>query len=298
MSETGNSKAKLIGRIPQGTRLCQFYQDKEELGETLIHYFEAGLANNDLCILITAEPTESSDTRKSLEHGVKNSQGFFESGQLRILDASDCFPTLGKFDVDRHLAAWKEKIGRAQAEGYTGIRTATDISWFNSQNREAFSQYESLISDIISEYPMTTICCYPADRYTPLQYIEIFKNHRFLLSKENSELKLIENLGRSQEFEERKQLMESLQESEEKYRLMAENVTDVIWTMDMNLNFTYMSPSVFRARGFTAEEAMAISIHEYLPPDSYQAAMEIFAEELENEKNPGTDPFRSRTLEL
>ena len=38
--------------------------------------------------------------------------------------------------------------------------------------------------------------------------------------------------------------------------MIAENTADIIWTMDFNLNFTYISPSVTQVRGYTVEEAM------------------------------------------
>jgi PAS domain S-box-containing protein len=46
-------------------------------------------------------------------------------------------------------------------------------------------------------------------------------------------------------------------QSEKKYRFLAENVLDVIWTSDLELNVTYISPSVERFLGFTVEEAHA-----------------------------------------
>jgi PAS domain S-box-containing protein len=63
-------------------------------------------------------------------------------------------------------------------------------------------------------------------------------------------------------------LYRKLQESEAHYRLLAEHVTDVIWTMDLELHFTYVSPSVRRMRGYTAAEAQAQTLEEALTPDS------------------------------
>lgn len=61
---------------------------------------------------------------------------------------------------------------------------------------------------------------------------------------------------------------EEVENSERKYRLLANNSTDVIWTLDLDGHITYISPSIYNLRGFTPEEAINQSIDEMVCPNS------------------------------
>jgi PAS domain S-box-containing protein len=61
----------------------------------------------------------------------------------------------------------------------------------------------------------------------------------------------------------------ALEESEKRYRRLADHSADVIWTMDpTTLRYTYISPSIKRLRGLTVEEALAESLAASLMPES------------------------------
>ncbi|WP_447971201.1 hybrid sensor histidine kinase/response regulator [Nitrospira sp. M1] len=90
-----------------------------------------------------------------------------------------------------------------------------------------------------------------------------------------------------------------LQASEARYRLLANNLTDVIWLMALDgRRFTYISPSVTSLLGFTPEEAMTHSLDEVLTPDSARQARAVLDEELRLESTGNADRFRSFLLEL
>ena len=90
----------------------------------------------------------------------------------------------------------------------------------------------------------------------------------------------------------------TIRENEEKYRLLAENATDVIWTMDLGLNITYVSPSVYDLRGFTPEEAVKHKLPELMSPESVSRLMDRVAEDLKRIRETGQKSPEPEVLEI
>jgi two-component system, cell cycle sensor histidine kinase and response regulator CckA len=97
----------------------------------------------------------------------------------------------------------------------------------------------------------------------------------------------------------RKRAEDDLRKSEERYRMIAENMHDTIWTMDLDKNYTYISPSVFRMRGYTPEEIKNIPLNAQMTPASYAEIEKQLSEEMAREiSGDAFDPNRSITMEL
>jgi len=96
----------------------------------------------------------------------------------------------------------------------------------------------------------------------------------------------------------RRHVAEALREALDRYRLISDNTNDVIWMLDpSSMRFVYISPSVYKLRGYTPEEVKAEPLENSMTPESLQIVMEklsIHAAALLS----GDDSARTATIEL
>jgi len=80
------------------------------------------------------------------------------------------------------------------------------------------------------------------------------------------------------ELKQLKTLLEVIKESESKYRFLTENSNDVIWMMDMGLNFTYISRSTEKLFGYKIDERVKVSMDKIVTQKSYQKIILVLSQ--------------------
>jgi diguanylate cyclase (GGDEF)-like protein/hemerythrin-like metal-binding protein/PAS domain S-box-containing protein len=85
-------------------------------------------------------------------------------------------------------------------------------------------------------------------------------------------------------------MVEETRVSERKYRLLAENMSDVVWTVDVDRNvFSYVSPSILQQTGYSVEELLGMPLSVFLSGDSLSQLESILKEARETlTSHPGT----------
>ena len=101
--------------------------------------------------------------------------------------------------------------------------------------------------------------------------------------------------GIAHDITERKQAEDLLKQRETQYRLLAYHMKDYVWLMDLNLQWTYISPSGEKLLGYTLKELQQLPLDKLLTATSYKIVMDTFLIRMETIL---TVPYLETLLEL
>ncbi len=87
--------------------------------------------------------------------------------------------------------------------------------------------------------------------------------------------------GIARDITERMIAEQKLKESEEKYRRLVNNITDIIIEEDLNSKILYLSPKIFEILGYQPQELIGSKLYKYIHPKDFPMAVER-AKELVN----------------
>ncbi len=107
---------------------------------------------------------------------------------------------------------------------------------------------------------------------------------------------VMEAFKRKQSQREKEIYFERLQEKETLFKMITENSTDVLFLLDLKLNYLYVSPAVEQLNGFSVEETLQQHIIDILTPESRLLIQKVFEEEYKREISGKNPPDHTRTI--
>jgi PAS domain S-box-containing protein len=110
--------------------------------------------------------------------------------------------------------------------------------------------------------------------------------------------KIVGVISVARDITDRKLAESAREESDRNYRLLAENTTDTVAIIDMDLNIRWISDSSRETTGYSFEEQRALPLEKQMTAESMERAMELYALALDEEKK-GISPLdRHYDIEL
>ena len=176
------------------------------------------------------------------------------------------------------------------AEGLTG--------W--SKN-EAIGKSLQKVFNIINEQTREP-CENPVEKVLVTNCTVVLANQTVLISKDGTEREISDSGAPIQNrFEqiigvvlvfrdqtEERRYKNKIIENEKKYRLLSDNTLDVIWTMSLDLVFTYINPAIRKLTGHSPEEWIGSRLTEHSDEENFVKIAQVVADEMaKGPKGPG-----------
>ena len=193
MEEKRKTGIEIVGDVLWGTHFCQFYQNKEDLIDILIPYFNTGLKNNEFCMWVTSEPLDEEEVKKAMRKVLPDFDQYLRKGQIEIIPYTKWYLEGGTFDAQRVLHSWVDKLNQALAKGFDGLRLTGNTFWLEKKDWRKFTDYEEEVNNVTGKHRMIALCTYSLDKCEANEVIDVVSNHQFALIKQEGKWNLIES---------------------------------------------------------------------------------------------------------
>lgn len=185
------SDINFLGEVSPGTHVCLFYETKEDLLDTLVPYFKAGLESKEFCLWAISEPLTPDEARDALRLGIPGLDGFLADGSIEILSGHDWYLGGGPFDLQRIIGAWHQKLRSALDRGYRAMRVSGNAFWLGTKHWNDFCAYERELNGSVADRLMSVLCTYPLAACSPVDILEVSTAHQFTIARRNGDWEFI-----------------------------------------------------------------------------------------------------------
>jgi signal transduction histidine kinase len=194
-TEMRKSGIDVVGDMPWGTHFCLFYETKEDLLETVIPYCKSGLESQEFCLWVVAEPLTIENAIDALKVAVPNLDRYLADSSIEVVSASEWYLKGGTFDLKKVISGWSEKLARASAKGYVGVRVTGDTAWLEKKDWKNFCEYEENLNLAIANQCLAVLCTYPLAACGALEILDVVRTHQFALARRHGDWDVIETAG-------------------------------------------------------------------------------------------------------
>jgi PAS domain S-box-containing protein len=247
-----NSGIGVMGDMTWGTHFCHFYESKQDLLDTLVSYFKAGLDAKEFCVWLIADPLTEEEVWNALRLVVPNLDRHQSDQSIEMFTGSDWYLKGGTVNLDSVLTIWNEKLNNALARGYEGMRVSGDTCWLQQKDWRDFCEYEKQLNNSIADRKMSVLCSYPLSRSGAAEILDVARNHQFTLARRGGTWDVIETPELKQAKEEIRKLNEQLElrvverttelmEANARVDMILDSITDNFFAVDKQWRYTYFN---------------------------------------------------------
>jgi signal transduction histidine kinase len=203
---------EVLGDRPWGSHFCLFFDTKSDLLDILVPFFMTGLAQNEFCFWVLADPLTEDDARYALSQAIPASNRHLIDRHMEFMSCEECYLSDGVFDLDRVTREWGARLNDALSAGYEGIRVTGSTGWLQTRKWPDFWKYEANLNESIADQRMTVLCTYPLVGSAGCDILDVTHTHQSAITKRGGSWQVIETAALKHAKEEIRKLNDELEQ--------------------------------------------------------------------------------------
>lgn len=208
-----SSGIQAIGHVSWGSHFCHFFREREDLIDTLVPYFAAGLREGDRCVWVTAAPLGVAEARAALLQVVPDLEAREADGQMYMFSHDEWYALHGERGADAVIDGWLTMEADALQRGMRGLRLTGNTAFLACPlDYRGFADYEARVNQAFASRRVVALCSYHLEKCEPVALLDVVKNHQFALIRRDDEWEVIEHASVRVAKDELQRLAEELEE--------------------------------------------------------------------------------------
>ncbi len=264
-----------VGQVPWGTHLCQFYGTEDDLLDLVVPFIAAGLRSKERCLLITPGRAQHEKALRALGRAVPEIGKRISRQELEFLEHDEWYLKGGVFEPEKLIRRWSEMHDRALEAGFEGLRVMGSGLCPDKRLWKRFMEYEEAVDGAIHGLKMLALCAYSVDRCGAAELLEAAGSHSPVIVRCKGQWKSIAGLGQ-------KTSEGALKESEQRYRLLTELTSDIVFRMsirtDGGLDLEWITEAFENVSGYGSWEiSSSESLEKIIHPEDAREYRDMLA---------------------
>jgi PAS domain S-box-containing protein len=178
--------------VPWGTHFCNFYETKQDLLDTLVPYFRAGLESNEFCLWVVLDPLTESEAQDAFRQAVPELDRYLAAGALEIRPPTHRYYRGGGFGpqgIANHMDAFLDSV---LARGFAGMRIGGSPTAMQKQDSRHFREFEREVSRSVAGKRMIALCNFPLSESRGTEIFDAVGVHRYAVALRHGVREVIE----------------------------------------------------------------------------------------------------------
>lgn len=280
-------------RLGVHDHVCLLYETGAEQFATIVPFIRIGLERGEKCIYF-ADDNSVETVLDALSGGGIDVETAQSSGALLIATKWDSYLRNRRFDPEEMLAFVANAVTQSEAEGFTAVRGAAEMTWAlgDEPGVELLMEYESRINHLFATHRALAICQYNLARFSPKMIRDAILTHPLVICRDmlcqnfyyvppeeylcqGNDSYGVERLMMN--IVEREQVLRSLRKSEANYRQVLDTVQEGIWGIDKDAITTFVNPHMAEILGYTPAEMIGKHLFSFMDEQGKLIAVQNIA---------------------